>query len=310
MSSVVVMVLVICPLVISAVRPSKDLWDLECLPTVGIVGQTTVISCSIRSITDIEVVAVTLTKATQEKPVLEILPNGEKSGDQRFSLENLKLGPSLQISNTVFSDEGKYLYHVFTDTGDKKIQISLSITAKYKNPNTSTWPTAVTEGGPVNLYCNATDGYPAGFIHWFDRSGTNWTVNSELTKFSMDTNGLKSVALSSKLTFKSIDLSLAPFRCIVLNSKYAQDGESTLRITSAMRDPNEESSPSNTTNIVAGVMVIGSLIVGLLFALLCFRKRNVKHYETGKTDDDLETGNTMSSSLKLPLSEDEIETKY
>lgn len=36
----------------------------------------------------------------------------------------------------------------------------------------------------------------------------------------------------------------------------------------------KEISASNTTHIVAGVMVIGSLIVGLLFALLIFRKRN------------------------------------
>ncbi len=38
-------------------------------------------------------------------------------------------------------------------------------------------------------------------------------------------------------------------------------------------DVNRDFSGSNTTNIIAGVMVIGSLIVGLLFALLCFRKR-------------------------------------
>lgn len=38
----------------------------------------------------------------------------------------------------------------------------------------------------------------------------------------------------------------------------------------------KSSSGSNTTNIVAGVMVIGSLIAGLLFALLCFRKRKDK----------------------------------
>lgn len=104
--------------------------------------------------------------------------------------------------------------------------------AKYRNPITNTWPEVVTEGGKVNLYCNATDGYPAGFIHWFDRSGTNWTVNSNTTKATKDSNGLKSVALSSRLTFKTIDASLAPFRCIVLNSRYAQDGESTISITS------------------------------------------------------------------------------
>jgi len=37
---------------------------------------------------------------------------------------------------------------------------------------------------------------------------------------------------------------------------------------------------SNTTHIVAGVMVIGSLIVGLLCALLIFRKKNVQREYT------------------------------
>lgn len=104
--------------------------------------------------------------------------------------------------------------------------------AKYKNPITSTWPEAVKDGGRATLYCNATDGYPAGFIHWFDRSGTNWTINSNTTKATKDSNGLKSVALSSRLTFKTIDAGLAPFRCIVLNSRYVQDGENTISITS------------------------------------------------------------------------------
>lgn len=106
--------------------------------------------------------------------------------------------------------------------------------AKYKDPVTSTWPEYVTNGEPASLYCNATDGYPEGFIHWFDHSGTNWTMNADLIKKApKDISGVKSVALSSKLTFKSINLDLAPFRCIVLNSKYVQDGESTLVITFA-----------------------------------------------------------------------------
>ncbi|CAM4623873.1 unnamed protein product [Leuciscus chuanchicus] len=275
MSSVMVMVLVIISLFIPAVRPSQDLWTLECLPTVGIVAETTVINCNFKDIQEIKIVAVSLKKIPENMPIFEY--DGKNSGDPRFSLKN-PLGPSLQISETTFSDEGEYLYRVVTDKGAKKVQLKITITAKYKNIFSSTWPKDVTHGGPVDLYCNATDGYPAGFIHWFDRSETNWTMNSDLTKTTKDTNGLKSVALSSKLTFKSINLDLAPFRCIVLNSKYMQDGESTLQITSA-RDDSYKESPitSNTTHIVAGVMVIGSLIVGLLCALLIFRKKKVQH---------------------------------
>lgn len=108
--------------------------------------------------------------------------------------------------------------------------------AKYKDPIVSTWPENVTEGGPLDLHCNATEGYPAGAIHWFDRYKINWTTNSILTKTTKDTNISKSVALFSKLTFKSIDFSLAPFTCIVLNNKYIQEREKTFQIVSAQRN--------------------------------------------------------------------------
>ncbi|XP_073708072.1 uncharacterized protein [Garra rufa] len=291
MSSRIIMLFSVFSLFTPAVRSTGDAWILDCpSSTVAIAGQTTVIRCHFRGIKDISIFAVFLTKDTQDKTTFEMYRD-KNSGDPRFSLENQKMGPSLQISETMFSDEGQYSYRVVTDSGDKEVEFSISVTAKYKDPITSTWPQTVTEGKLADLYCNATDGYPAGFIHWFDRSGTNWTMNSELIKVRNDSNGVKSVALSSKLTFKSIDINIAPFRCIVFNSKYVQDGESTLEIQSAIREETKDSSGSNTTNIVAGVMVIGSLIVGLLFALLCFRKRNAQHYEQGKaSEDDLENG--------------------
>ncbi|KAK2889109.1 hypothetical protein Q8A67_014484 [Cirrhinus molitorella] len=276
MSSRIIMLFSVFSLFMPAVRPIGDAWTLDCpSSTVAIAGRTTVITCYFRKIENIKIVAVSLTKDAQDKATKifsEILEE-KKSGDLRFSLENPEMGPSLQISETMFSDEGKYLYRVVTDSGVKEVQLSISVTAKYKDPITSTWPETVTEGKPLSLYCNATDGYPAGFIHWFDRAGTNWTMNANLTKDIKNSNGVKSVALSSKLTFKTIDITMAPYRCIVFNSKYVQDGESTLEIQSAIREDNKDSSGSNTTNIVAGVMVIGSLIVGLLCALLCFRKK-------------------------------------
>lgn len=284
-----VKVILVVSLFVPTVMPSSDLFKLECRPTVGILAQTTVIRCFFKNINDIEIVGVILKKAEQKDPIFSQV-GSERSGDPRFSLENIKVGPSLQISNTVFSDDGEYLYRVVTDSGEKEIQFSISVTAKYKDPVASTWPENVIDGGPASLYCNTTDGYPEGFIHWFDRSGSNWTINSELTKIPKNVNGVKSVALCSKLTFKSITLGLAPFRCIVFNSKYVQDGENTLEITSAISNENEHSSGSNMKNIVAGVMVIGSLIVGLLFALLCFRKKKDERPYT--KSPDLENGDS------------------
>ncbi|XP_052455326.1 uncharacterized protein LOC128015501 isoform X1 [Carassius gibelio] len=292
MSSVKIVCVV--SLFILAVRSGKDLWKLECPPTVGIFAETTVIRCYFKDIKDIEIVAVYLTKVGEDEPLFS-QEESKRSGDQRFSLENSAKGPSLKISKTMFSDEGEYLYHVITDSGFKKIKLSISVTAKYKDPVTSTWPEKVMDRGPVSLYCNATDGFPAGTINWFDQSGNNWTSNSVLTKDPKDNGSAKSVALSSKLTFKSIFLEWGPFRCIVYNSKYVKVGENYLNITPVINEKNMVSSASNTKSIVAVAIVIGSLIVGLLFALLFFRKRNHTHrrpsanpilsYEQGNGDD-------------------------
>lgn len=105
---------------------STDLWKLECLPTVGIFAQTTVIKCFFKHIKDINIVAVYLSKAEQNEPFFA-QDDSKRSGDPRFSLENLAVSPSLQISDTMFSDEGKYVYRVVTDCGDEEIQFSISV---------------------------------------------------------------------------------------------------------------------------------------------------------------------------------------
>ncbi|XP_057193775.1 uncharacterized protein zgc:174863 isoform X1 [Triplophysa rosa] len=284
MASIMIMVLaVVCPF-IPAVGPSGDLLKLECDPAVGIAAHTTVITCNFRDNKDVKISAVSLRKVGQNESIFRhLIAKQQELGDPRFSLENRTEGPSLKINDTMFSDAGVYEYDVVTNRGQASGKFSLSVTAKYKDPIVSAWPQNVTEGGPLDLYCNATEGYPAGTIHWFDRYGTNWTINSILTKTTKDTYSSKSVALSGKLTFKSIDLSLAPFRCIVLNNKYIQEGEKTIQITPAKQNSEEmQESRSNKTNIIAGVMVIGSLIAGLLFALLFFRKGKEQSYDSGQ----------------------------
>ncbi len=108
---------------------STDLFKLECLPTVGIFAQTTVIRCFFKGIKDIHIVAVSLKKAEEKEPFFT-QEDLKRSGDPRFSLENLAVGPSLQISNTKFSDEGKYVYRVVTDSGFQEIQLSISVTGE------------------------------------------------------------------------------------------------------------------------------------------------------------------------------------
>ncbi|XP_051563333.1 uncharacterized protein LOC127446454 isoform X2 [Myxocyprinus asiaticus] len=309
MASMIVVVLAVVCLIPTVVH-TKALWELECQPTVGIVGQPTVIRCHIKYSGDFEVVGVALKNVKQDNPVFQHIIKETPAGDPRFSLVNQGKDLSLQLSDTIFSDEGEYEYYVATNIGEKTAKLRISVTAKYRDPLTSSWPVNVTDGGPVDLYCNATEGYPAGTIHWFDQSGTNWTINSILTKAIKDTNGSKSVALSSKLTFKSIDSSLAPFRCVVLNSKCVKEGETTFQIM-LKQGAEKEQSGSNTSNIVAGVMVIGSLTAGLLFALLFCRRKRIQNarrastqpmlnkYYPGKTaepdlEGDTETGTNLN----------------
>ncbi|XP_043098088.1 uncharacterized protein zgc:174863 [Puntigrus tetrazona] len=293
-------VVLVVSLFLPAVNPMSDLWNLECHPKPGIFGQTTSIKCVFKDIEHIQIIGVYLRKTDQIKRVFT-QTKSDFSGDQRFSLENMAMGPSLQISNTQFSDEGKYMYCVETDSGRKEIEFSISVTAKYKDPVTSTWPEHITNGEAASLYCNATDGYPGGFIQWFDHSGSNWTMNSHLTKTPTDINGVKSVALSSKLTFKSINLDLAPYRCIVFNGKFEQDAENTLDFSAAISNTNEESSRSNTTKIVAGVMVIGSLIAGLLCALLCFRNKKYRYNATYADDPENVTAEVHTEDKQQPF---------
>lgn len=109
---------------------STDLWTLECLPTVGIVAKTTVIKCNFKGIQEIEIEAVSLTKAKENKLLFQYQYGEYKSRDPRFSLENPASGPSLEISNTTFSDEDEYVYRVVTDRGEKTVQFRITITGE------------------------------------------------------------------------------------------------------------------------------------------------------------------------------------
>ncbi|KAF4080322.1 hypothetical protein AMELA_G00168990 [Ameiurus melas] len=132
-------------------------------------------------------------------------------------------------------------------------------------------PEDVVNGEHADLYCNASGGYPEGTIHWFDQSNTNWTKSATLQ--SMQGNdGL--FTLSSKLSFQKIDILWAPFRCVVLTNKYEkEDGGGSMSSLEIKDTPvNSPAGESTVRNTFAGVIVIGSLIVGLLVALL-FKRR-------------------------------------
>ncbi|KAF5886776.1 muscle, skeletal receptor tyrosine-protein kinase-like isoform X1, partial [Clarias magur] len=94
----------------------------------------------------------------------------------------------------------------------------------YSLPIITSEPTEIESGGAADLYCRASGGSPAGTIHWFDQRNTNWTQNSRL-QITQGHDGL--FTLSSKLSFRSIDSTWGPFRCVVLNYRYEEEGGRT-----------------------------------------------------------------------------------
>ncbi|XP_036426493.1 uncharacterized protein LOC118808140 [Colossoma macropomum] len=204
--------------------------SMECQPAVGVVGQTTKISCPIKTNfgadQKIIISAVSVTKRGETEPLLWF-KNNTVYGDDRFKLLSIN-DPSLLLSNTAVSDEGLYDYTVVTNRGIIEETFRISVTAKYNPPSISTWPVKILDGGPADLYCNASGGYPAGAIHWFDSTNTNWTKSTTLEITEREDKLLK---MSSKLTVTNIDLSWAPFRCVILNSKFIKEEETMIHLT-------------------------------------------------------------------------------
>ncbi|KAI4905564.1 hypothetical protein NFI96_000403 [Prochilodus magdalenae] len=266
------------------VLSASTLINVDCRPAAGVAGQPTKISCSFKKNFggdhSIIISAVTVMKKGERDPVFQM--NGEVQEGARFNLPSTE-DPSLQITNTAVSDEGQYDYMVVTNRGiipDGTFQIT--VTAKYGTPTINSRPEKLEEGASAEFHCTASGGYPAGAIHWFDSTGTNWTKSATLDITEGEDKLLK---LSSTLSFTSIDSNWGKFKCVVLNSKFSKEGEimSTANVTGGKSSSNmfsDETSPLKLdTKVVAPVVVIGSLIVGLLLVLLVCRKRSKRYHD-------------------------------
>ncbi|KAF4080320.1 hypothetical protein AMELA_G00168970 [Ameiurus melas] len=200
---------------------STALFKLKCQPAVGVISQTTHISCSIVSLTDPKPISMN-SLLTENKPCFIFQPYVNRmTGDSRFKVEN---GPSLQLHNMAISDEGGYWYHIRTSLGIEQVKFTINVTAKYSNLIITLMQKEMVDGEHADLYCNASGGYPAGTIHWFDQSNTNRTKSATLQN-TQEIDGL--FTLSSKLSFQTFATLWAPFICVFLNNKYEEEGENT-----------------------------------------------------------------------------------
>ncbi|KAL7890961.1 hypothetical protein AOLI_G00004370 [Acnodon oligacanthus] len=264
-------VLLLILMSVSLGNTHSEMLKLECQPAVGVVGQTTKISCSFKKNFEEDQIIITagsVTKRGQADPLFWF-QNDKVNGDHRFKSPS-KNDPFLLLTDTAVSDEGEYDYTVVTNRGIIKDRtFGISVTAKYNPPSISTWPEKIEEGSPAELNCNVSGGYPAGAIHWFDNTNTNWTKSATLEVKERED---KLLHLSSKLTFAKIDSSWVPFRCVVLNSKFIQEGETTFHLRFTGNGDHTDHSGTKWGSITTGLLVIGLIIVGLLLALLYCRR--------------------------------------
>lgn len=109
---------------------STDLFTLKCQSAVGVIGQTTHISCSIEAKDEAVIKDVILTRTGEEKACFTFQPiKNIVRGDPRFKVVNLA---SLQLHNTRVSDEGEYKYLIRTSLGSNTAKFTISVTGKRK----------------------------------------------------------------------------------------------------------------------------------------------------------------------------------
>ncbi|KAF7213269.1 transcript variant X2, partial [Nothobranchius furzeri] len=246
--------------------------------TVGQIGQPSLLNCVVKptqDTTDIDIVNVKWKRSGDAESFLNCHQDegctgtwpGYRFADFSSEWDSKNTNISLLITNTQVKDEAKYTCYVYTDSGDDEVDVDLQVTAKYSLPNVSLVPEKKNPNSKEALLCKASGGYPKGTIRWFDEN--NETISAETEVKTMD-NGL--FELSSKLVSLN-GSTFSNYTCIVFNSSGGKENEGKIQTSNFLGFEGTPSPVVKTPNVVAGVLVIGSLIVGLLLLLLIRRRR-------------------------------------
>ncbi|XP_030638174.1 uncharacterized protein zgc:174863 [Chanos chanos] len=307
MASAFILVLLASLPFVSA-EATEYVFKLTCQDVTGVIKQDTTLPCSVESqYNDVTIKAVSLKKKGEKDSIflyqnkkIEVNSRDISWADQKWPET---VDATLVISNIEISDEGKYEYTILTDRGYTKAEFTVKVIAQYKTPIITSRPkTDVEDGKVVDLYCNASGGYPKGSIKWFDQYNTDWTKSAELQATVTED---KLVNLSSKLHIPNFDSSLAPYKCIVFNSKNVQEGEEQFEI----HETGKLELSEKTKNVAAAaVVVIGSVAVGILLALLLFKRRRSQQARRPSTRPMLSDHHRWASDVEevLNLSPEEI----
>lgn len=263
---------------------------VECkAENVGHYGQQSLLECVVKTSSDvidpnIRIVAwKKLTSPEDEGDLVLGFKRGKldqpKQG-YRFaepSWDEKNMNVSLLITNTAVADDGYYKCIVITDSGDDSIVTTLKVQAKYSISTVHSIPEKIVPNTDSTLVCKSHGGYPQGTIRWFDEEKHEWTKSAKMEAKQSD-DGL--FQLTSKLSL-SRGSTFSKYICAVFNASGGKEDEKTFETNIP---PSSSSSPSHrgifgpgseTSKVVAPLVVIGSLIIGLLLLLL-YKRRSQK----------------------------------
>ncbi|XP_062403703.1 CD276 antigen isoform X2 [Sardina pilchardus] len=267
---------VICILLVSVITatvPSAaDFVTMKCQSSTGHSGQSSTLGCVVKALQeglDIKIMKVFWKK---DGNILLKLDGDNRTGDERFQLADINwrnsYDVSLLVKDTKISDAGDYSCTVVTNRGILKGTAGFDVKAKYSEPDLTFKPDKdIKDDDSVEITCVASGGYPRGAVHWFDNLNSNWTRSARTTVTQMED---KSFRLQS--TFITKNPSHGPYTCVVYNSEWKKEGNNTFSFDN--HNTSRSTDGGQTKNIAAGVVVIGSLIVGLLVTLLLCRRRS------------------------------------
>ncbi|KAM4750450.1 CD276 antigen homolog isoform 2-T2 [Anableps anableps] len=234
-------------------------------------------------ISDLEITLVVWRKTGNENPVA-ILDRRPGQKNKMFPgyetvLDNMSM--SLLITNTKVEDEGTYLCYVLTNSGSAEKTTILSVTARYNTPTVDSINKKEIPNSDKTLICKAGGGYPQGQLRWFGEQ-MEWTKSAKLT-VNKTANGLFELYSELPLLKGS---TFSQYTCVVYNASGGKEDSAPIILERVGEGPEQEKSLSK---IIAPAVVIGSLIVGLLLALLFFRRRSQRtHHEVSRSDPDVD----------------------
>ncbi|XP_005470037.1 uncharacterized protein zgc:174863 isoform X2 [Oreochromis niloticus] len=226
---------------------------------------------------------------------------GYKFADPLWDEKNMNV--SLLITNTAVADDGYYSCMVITDSGDDKAVTTLKVQARYSVLTVYSDPEKIVPNTDSTLVCESHGGYPKGTIRWFDEEKHDWTKSSEMKPKQLD-DGL--FQLTSRLSLLRGSTFLK-YTCVVYNASGGKEDEKTFEIPPPQPTPgglNQTGLSVATSKVAAPLVVIGSLIVGLLFALLLYRRRSQNgHRQVSEALQHVEEG--CNSHEDEPINQDQ-----